>query len=85
MILTYEEAKESLRAYDDDKEMIERLIKSAQEYLLNTTGKRWEEDEPINPVAKLTATYLLMKWFDTTDEFDKTIQGLITILTPMAR
>lgn len=85
MILTFEEAKESLRAYDDDKEMIERLIKSAQEYLLNTTGKRWEEEEPINPVAKLTATYLLMKWFDGTDEFDKTIQGLITVLTPMAR
>lgn len=84
MILTYEEAKEALRAYDEDKEMIERLIKSAEEYLLNTTGKKWGE-EPINPVAKLTATYLLMKWFEGTDEYDKTINGLLTVLTPMAR
>ena len=85
MILTLQEAKDLLRVdFDEDDEMIIDLINSVPEYLKNTTGKPWNE-EPINPIVKNLAGYLLRKWYSGIDEYDNIINNLIIILTPMAR
>lgn len=86
MIITLEEAKKKLRIdVDSDDEIIQNLIDTVPEYLENKTGKRWNI-EPINPLVKTLAGFLLQSWYDgSTPQLDKTIDNIIAILTPMAR
>lgn len=59
MILTLEEAKAKLRVdFEEDDELISGFIESIPDYLETKTGSRWEE-EPINPLVKILAGYLI--------------------------
>lgn len=86
MIITLEEAKLKLRVdFDNDDGLIQNLIDTVPEYLENKTGKRWET-EPINPLVKTLANFLLITWYDgSTPQLDKTIDNIIATLTPMGR
>lgn len=86
MIMTLEEARDTLRI--DDAEyfdpIIFPLLEAIPSYLETTTGKAWDT-QPIQPLAKQTAKFILVSWFEGTDMYDKTIQGLLTALTAMGR
>lgn len=86
MILTLSEAKSKLRVdFDEDDELIQNLIDAVPEYLENKTGSRWDTD-PINPLVKTLAGFLLVTWYDgPQDSYEKTINNMIATLTPMAR
>lgn len=86
MILTLEEAKLKLRVdFDDDDANILSLINSIPEYLENKTGSRWDT-EPINPLVKVLAGFLICSWYDGEfKNYDSTINNMLATLTPMAR
>lgn len=88
MILTLEEAKLNLRMSledDFDDKLITGLIKSIPDYLETKTGSRWEE-EPINPLVKTLAGYLICSMYDQNFEhYEKTINNLLMVLSSMAR
>ena len=88
MILTLEEAKLNLRMSledDFDDKLITGLIKSIPDYLETKTGSRWEE-EPINPLVKTLAGYLICSMYDQNIEhYEKPINNLLMVLSSMAR
>lgn len=86
MILTLEEAKNKLRVdFDDDDEMIQSLIDSIPEFLYNKTGSRLDT-EPINPLVKTLAGFLICSWYDGNfKDYDNIINNLLMTLTSMVR
>ncbi len=86
MILTLEEAKARLRVdFEDDDELIVGLIESIPDYLETKTGSRWEE-QPINPLVKTLAGYLICSMYDQNFEhYEKPINNLLMVLSLMAR
>lgn len=86
MILTLEEAKDILRVdYDDDNARIQRFIDSIPDFLENKTGSRWDK-EPINPLVKSLAEFILRSWYDNNfKDYDNAINNLLSTLTSMAR
>lgn len=85
MIMTIEEARDALRVDGEDNDpIILPLVEAIPSYLETTTGKSWDT-QPIQPLAKQAAKFILIKWFDGTDVYDKTIDGLFTALTAMGR
>ncbi|WP_279285455.1 phage head-tail connector protein [Clostridium sporogenes] len=80
-----EEARDALRIDGEDNDpIIYPLLEAIPPYLETTTGKAWDK-EPIQPLAKQVAKFILIKWFDGTEAYDKTIDGLLTALTAMGR
>ena len=77
MILTLEEAKAKLRVdFEEDDELISGFIESIPDYLETKTGSRWEE-EPINPLVKTLAGYLICSMYDHNFEhYEKPINNL---------
>ena len=86
MIITLQEAKEVLRlCHDEDDEIILNYIDSIPDYLEAKTGSRWDK-EPINPLAKTLAGYLVTTMYDQNyDYYEKPINNLLMVLTSMAR
>lgn len=86
MILTLEEAKAKLRVdFEEDDELISGFIESIPDYLETKTGSRWEE-EPINPLVKTLAGYLICSMYDHNFEhYEKPINNLLMVLSSMAR
>ena len=86
MILTLEEAKLRLRVYfEDDDGFIESLIESIPDYLETKTGLRWD-GEPINPLVKTLAGYLICSMYDQNfEQYEKPIENLLMVLTSMAK
>ncbi|MBX9139239.1 phage gp6-like head-tail connector protein [Clostridium sp. K12(2020)] len=86
MILTLEEAKAKLRVdFEEDDELISGFIESIPDYLETKTGSRWEE-EPINPLVKILAGYLICSMYDNNFEhYEKPINNLLMVLSSMAR
>jgi hypothetical protein len=86
MIITLAEAKNLLRVdFAEDDILIQNLIDTIPEYLENKTGKTWNI-EPINPLVKTLAGFLLQSWYEGSNpQLDKVIDNIIATLTPMAR
>ncbi|AWK50481.1 DNA packaging protein [Clostridium beijerinckii] len=86
MIITLEETKNLLRVdFSEDDNLIQNLIDTIPQYLENKTGKAWNT-EPINPLVKTLAGFLLQSWYEgSTGALDKVIDNIIATLTPMAR
>lgn len=87
--MTIEEARDILRIDAPDNDIIiNHLLSAIPEYLEVKTGERWD-DEPINPLAKTTAGFILQLWFDPeSDEswrLKKTIDSLLSALTSIWR
>lgn len=89
MILTIEEAREALRIDGPDNDIIiNPLLEAIPSYLEVTTGKAWDT-EPIHPLAKTAAKFILQLWYypqnEEADRIKKAIDSLLTALTAIAR
>lgn len=88
-ILTAQQAAELLR-YDSPDEMpgfVSSIILPAIDgFMKEGTGKAWEEDNPIDPVAKLAASMLLVQWYENPAMIGKSDNmhfGLINLMTQL--
>lgn len=89
MIMTIEEARDVLKIDGADNDTtINSLLNAIPSYLESTTGKPWDT-EPVQPLAKTTAGFILQLWYypqdENTDRLKKTIDGLLTALTAIGR
>jgi hypothetical protein len=89
MLLTIEEAREAVRVDGSDNDIIiQSLVDAIPSYLELTTGKAWDT-EPIHPLAKTAAKFILQLWYyPQTDEakgLERAIQSLLVALTALAR
>ena len=86
MILMLEEAKGILRVdFDEDDLIICQMIESIPEYLEEKTGSRWDK-EPINPLVKTLAGYLIHSMYDGNfKDYEKPIDNLLMLLTSKAK
>lgn len=64
-ILTPTEVAEVLK-YDSPEECQDAvdMVPAVAEYLKTATGHDWESDDPIDPVAKMAARMLLVRWYE---------------------
>ncbi len=66
-ILTTEEAVAILRLDSTDLleyPQLKTILPAIDDYLKTATGKDWSKDEPIDPIAKMIASVLLVRWFE---------------------
>lgn len=87
MILTIQEARESVRVDGTDNDIIlVPLLDAIPSYLEVTTGKAWDSTTPL---AKTTARFILQQWFDPqsneAEKLKKVIDNLLVVLTVMGR
>lgn len=47
------------------------FVPAVDEFLTVSTGKRWSEDEPVDPLAKMVAGVLLVRWFEDPGQVGK--------------
>lgn len=88
MIITIEEARDTLRIDGTDLDpIIIPLVEAIPLYLKTTTGEFWEECN--HPLAKTTAKFILQLWFEPrgseSERLKNIIEGLLTVLTAEAR
>ncbi len=85
MILTKEEAAGVLKI--DNPEIystLDIIIPAIGDYLLNATGKDWSADAVIDPLAKMVASVLLVRWFGDTGMIGKCEDsGLVGLITQL--
>lgn len=92
MIMTMQEARDTLRVDgEDNDEIIEPLVEAIPSYLLETTGYKWtatDGGEP-HPLAVTVSKFILQYWFDghTNDraQLKRTIDSLLTALQAAGR
>lgn len=89
LILTIEEARDKLRIDgEDNDQIILSLLEAIPDYLEVKTGHRWDE-EPIYPLAKTTAGFILELWYfeqdEDTEALKRTIDNLLVALTIIGR
>ena len=89
MILTIEEAREALRVDGPDNDLIiNPLLEAIPSYLEVSTGKAWDT-EPIHPLAKTAAKFILQLWYYPQNEeagrIKKAVDNLLTALTAIGR
>ena len=90
LIITIEEARETLRVDGRDNDIIIiPLIEAIPHYLEATTGRAWENDKQIHPLAKTAAKFILMIWYNPQGaEIQKLrgiVDGILTTLTAIGR
>lgn len=90
MIISIEEARDTLRVDGSDNDIIiTPLIEAIPHYLEATTGKAWVDEEIIHPLAKTAAKFILMLWYNPQDnevqKLQRVIEGLLTTLTALGR
>lgn len=92
MILTLEEARDTLRVDGTDNDhIITPLVESIPTYLENATGNTWlpTAGEPIEPLAKTAARFLLLLWYNAeqaeAERLQRTIDNLLTSLAVMRK
>ncbi|WP_449354402.1 head-tail connector protein [Virgibacillus natechei] len=89
MLISIEEAKDTLRVDGTDNDLIiQPLLQSIPSYLEATTGRSWE-DEPVHPLAQTVTKFILQLWFDPqtqdSERLKRTIDNLLVALTAVGR
>lgn len=89
MIMDIGEARDVLKVDGTDNDVtIIPLLNAIPGYLEVSTGKTWDT-EPIHPLAKTTAGFILQLWYDPqtkdSDRLKVTIDGLLIALTAIGR
>lgn len=88
MILSIQEARDAVRAEEYHDPLIIPLLEAIPSYLETTTGRNWDT-EPVHPLAKTAAKFILMLWFDpqeaTVERLKNAIDNLLVALTAMGR
>lgn len=89
MILSIEDARDTLRVDGPDNDIIIiPLIEAIPSYLEVTTGRTWL-DNPVDSLAETTAKFILQLWYDPqgpdTERLKRTIDNLLIALTAKGR
>lgn len=89
MLITIEEARDTLRVDGEDNDpIIIPLLESIPSYLEATTGRTWT-DEPIHPLAQTVTKFILQLWFNPQGQdsvrLKRTIDTLLVALTAIGR
>lgn len=90
MLISIEEARDILRLDGPDNDMIIiPLIEAIPDYLEVTTGRRWDNDTVVNPLAQTAAGFILQLWYNAqgtdTERLKRTIDNLLVALTAIGR
>lgn len=90
MILSMEEARDTLRLDgNDNDDIIKSLLEAIPSYLLTTTGRSWNQDEEVHPLAQTTAKFILRLWYDPQQEsvmqLKRTINNMLGTLSALGR
>lgn len=90
MLLTIEEARDVLRIDGSDNDIIILpLLEAIPSYLEVSTGRAWDTDTTIHPLAQTVTGFILQLWFDAqgpdTERLKRTIDGLLVALTAIGR
>jgi hypothetical protein len=48
----------------EDNPQLNIILPAVDDYIKTATGKDWSKDNPIDPIAKLVACVLLVRWFE---------------------
>jgi len=88
MIISIEEARETLRLDGDDNDIIIiPLLNAIPSYLHEVTGYVYEGDA--SPLARTVANFILRLWYNPdgqdTDRLKRTIESLLVALTATVR
>lgn len=85
-ILTQQEAFDII-GLDGDASLYPQLniiLPAIDEYLKNATGKDWSKDSVINPIAKMVASILSVRWFDDPGMIGKVSdEGIISLISQL--
>jgi len=85
-ILTQKEAFDILRL-DGDASLYPQLdiiLPAIDEYLETATGKDWAKDDTKDPLAKMVASVLLVRWFDDPGMIGKVEdKGIISLVSQL--
>ena len=82
-LLTPQKVAEALD-YDSPEQVPSKAfsyVPAIEEYLTVATGKRWGDEEPVDPLAQVTAQVILVRWFEDPGQVGKVSdQSLITMI-----
>ena len=89
MLITIEEARDTLRLDGVDNDgIIFPLLEAVPSYLEVTTGRTWEDTE-VHPLAQTVTKFILQLWYDPqgqdSQRLKRTIDNLLTALTALGR
>lgn len=89
MLISIDEARETLRVDGTDNDMIiDSLLRSIPSYLEVTTGRDWLDDD-VHPLAQTVTQFILQLWFDPqgqdSQRLKRTIDNLLVALTALGR
>lgn len=83
-ILTMLEAAELLdyeSAEDMPRKVMTVLVPAINSFIRNATGKDWSKDSEVDPVAKMCAGILLVRWFEDPGQVGKVSDaGLLAVV-----
>lgn len=90
MLMSIEQARDILRLDGADNDtIILSLLNAIPDYLETTTGRRWDNDQVVNPLAQTTAGFILQLWYNAqdqdTEKLKRTIDNLLVALTAIGR
>ncbi|MBD7939455.1 phage gp6-like head-tail connector protein [Cytobacillus sp. Sa5YUA1] len=90
MLIDIQEARNAVRVDGEDNDIIiVPLLESIPSYLEVTTGRTWEDDTEIHPLAQTVTKFILQLWFDPqgqdSERLKRTIDNLLTALTALGR
>ena len=90
MLITIEEARDTLRIDGADNDIIiVSLLEAIPAYLEVSTGRAWDTDATIHPLAQTVTKFILQLWFNAqgpdTERLKRTIDGLLIALTAIGR
>lgn len=90
MLIDIDEARDTLRLDGADNDMIIfSLLESIPSYLEATTGRTWEDDTTVHPLARTVTKFILQLWYNPeaqdSERLKRTIDNLLTALTALGR
>lgn len=82
MIINLEEAKTHLKIdFDSDDKYIELLIKASEEFIYNSTGKNFNEQ---NSLAKIASLFIVSDLYEnrtmSTDKMNENIRSIVNMI-----
>ena len=87
MILTPQEAMALLRLKEDpnDYPEINIILPAVDSFIESATGKDWGQDNIVDPVAKMAAGILFVRWFDNIGMIGQKVDdiGFIGLITQL--
>lgn len=90
MLISLQEARDTLRLDGADNDIvILPLLEAIPSYLETSTGRDWDKDTEIHPLAQTATKFILQLWYNPqgqdTERLKRTIDSLLVALTTIGR